>query len=574
MIWALKNNMKKILQKDNLIDFLLILIFTLLVFYCFYSNQINVGHDLTYHLNRFYELAKCFEEGQILPKIYPFSNHGYGYAAPLFYCDFFLYTFAILYHFGVSEIWCYKLCVIFYTLISNIIIYVIIKKETNKRLISLLAVILYTCANYHLQNIFIRSALGEIIAMSFIPLAIHSIYKILVKHDKCWIYLGVSFSLIVMSHLISTLLLSIFFFIMIVVFVVMNFKDKELIKDTFVTILKGTILAILLTLWYLLPMLEQLQSQEFWLSVNANYNNINASSQTLSQVFNFEIVNNIQTFDAKKEMNIGMVLITLATLSLFIKNNKYINIIYAFCVFLYLIIFGAIDGGTLTIIQFYFRFYILILPLLCICVLHVFNNLNNKYIRYGLFALVIISSVFNAYKINNEALHNSEYYLDNTAETDEFNYVRWGTYDLDYNQDELGGAEYLPVGEDKFIDFNTISGSIKYIDEGDNLVDYSYDYNKNFTELTFKYSENKDMELILPITYYKGYSAYELINSKWKKIDLSYSKTYKLLIVNAKSGNHTYKVKYTGTTIQYTSLAISSISLIGIIVYYFRKRRA
>lgn len=566
--------MKKYLKKDNLIDLLIISIFTIIVFYSFYSNRINVGDDLTYHLNRFYELAKCFEEGQILPKIYPFSNHGYGYAAPLFYCDFFLYPFAILYHFGLSAICCYKLCVIFYTLLSNIIIYIIIKNETHKRDLALLVVILYTCANYHLQNIFIRSALGEVIAMSFIPLAIHSIYKILIKHEKCWAYLGISFSLLVMCHLISSLLLGLFFFVMIIIFIIINFKDKDMIVKTLLTILKGTILAILLTLWYLLPMMEQLHSQEFWLSINANYNNIYTSAEDIGQVLDFWVVNNIQEFSAKNETNVGFLLIFLSTMSLFIKQNKYINIIYCFCIILFLIILGIIPGEFLTIIQFYSRLYVIIVPLLCICILHGFDGLSNKYIKYVLFLFIGLVSIINTYKINSEALYNDEYYLENNADASEFNYVKWGTYDLDYNQDELGGGEYIPVGKDTFVDYNTITGSIKYVDTLGNLVDYSYDYQREFTRLIFEYDKKNDMDLVLPITYYKGYSGYELINGEWEKIDITYSPTYKMVILKAKKGNHVYMVKYTGTFVQYVSLSISCISFIGLLWFCIRKRRA
>ena len=116
------------MKKKIFIDILLCILLACACLFCFFDTKISVSHDLTFHLNRFVGLANAFEEGQILPKIYPYANYGFGYASPLFYCDLFLYPFGILYHFGLSAIWCYKLCVLFYTILGNIFVYLIFKK--------------------------------------------------------------------------------------------------------------------------------------------------------------------------------------------------------------------------------------------------------------------------------------------------------------------------------------------------------------------------------------------------------------------------------------------------------------
>ena len=116
------------MRKERTIDIFICILMTCVCLFSFFDSKILVSHDLTFHLNRFIGLANAFEEGQILPKIYPYANNGFGYATPLFYCDLFLYPFAILYHFGLSAVWCYKLCVIFYTTLGNIFIYLVFKK--------------------------------------------------------------------------------------------------------------------------------------------------------------------------------------------------------------------------------------------------------------------------------------------------------------------------------------------------------------------------------------------------------------------------------------------------------------
>lgn len=551
-------------RKRLLIDILIVFVFTLLGFFSYFKTNIAIGDDLTYHLNRIVGLSNAFEERQILPKIYPYANYEFGYASPLFYCDLFLYPFAILYHFGLSAIWCYKLCVIFYTLISNISVYLILRKETNKRILSLLGTILYFSCNYHLLNIFIRCALGEILAISFIPLVIYSIYRILIKKENAWIYLGVSFSFLVMSHLISTLLYSIFFFVMIIVFIIFNWKDKSLFKNTLLTILKGTLLALLLCAWYIFPMLEQLLDQTFWLNINPKYNFISGTIQSVSSILNLFVVSLNKTFDINQTASIGLPIFIFGLASLFINNDRYINVIIAYCLVMYLIMFGVIPGDVFNSMQFYFRFYVVVFPLFVVCCIYVFSNIDNKKLLYVLFSVLVVYCMCNIVIANTNNVNN-EYVLNNNASIEEINHSKTYDLDLDYNHDELGGAEYLPYSN--ITNYNNNTKAINHLDINGNYVEYSYDYTRYYSQLQFSVNNSNDEEFMLPISYYKGYKAYELIDNNWVEVELGYSNEYKLLTLNSSEGNHTYKIRYAGTLVQHVSLIISALSLVGLVFY-------
>lgn len=549
------------MKKETIIDILICVLMTCMCLFSFFDSKIivNISQDITFHINRFVGLANAFEEGQILPKIYPYANNGFGYATPLFYCDLFLYPFAILYHFGLSAVWCYKLCVLFYTTLGNIFIYFIFKKETNNRKLSLLASFLYLTCSYHLLNIFIRGALGEILAMTFVPLVLYAIYRILVKHEDCFIFLGISFSLLVQSHLISSLLYGIFFFCIIVVFLIMNRKDFSLIKKTIITIIKGTIIALLLCAWYLLPMFEQMHSQTFWLSVNSQYNNINTTIQPVSDL--------IRSSSYKFIPGIGIVLVLFNILYLLVKKNKYITIIIIYILFMYLIIFGLIPGTILNVVQFYFRFYIVIFPLSIIVMLYVLSGLKHKNILI-VFSILILFT--NAVVTNIKMMNDGEYYLSNNATINEVNSITSYKYNLDYNHDELGGAEYLPYTE--YMDYNNDLLAIKYIDKNKQMIDYIYEYDRHFSSIEFICDNEDELELLLPLSYYKGYKAYEMIDGVYKKIDISINEKYKLIVVSSTSGRHKYKVIYENTTIQQVSLIASFIAL-GTIILYQNKIR-
>lgn len=549
------------MKKETIIDILICVLMTCICLFSFFDSKIivNISQDITFHINRFVGLANAFEEGQILPKIYPYANNGFGYATPLFYCDLFLYPFAILYHFGLSVVWCYKLCVLFYTTLGNIFIYLIFKKETNNRKLSLLASFLYLTCSYHLLNIFIRGALGEILAMTFVPLVLYALYRILVKHEDCFIFLGISFSLLVQSHLISSLLYGIFFFCMIVVFLIMNRKDFSLIKKTIITIIKGTTLALLLCAWYLLPMFEQMYSQTFWLSVNSQYNNINTTIQPVSDL--------IRSSSYKFIPGIGIVLVLFNILYLLVKKNKYITIIIIYILFMYLIIFGLIPGTILNVAQFYFRFYIVIFPLSIIVMLYVLSELKYKNILI-VFSILILFT--NAVVTNIKMMNDGEYYLNNNATINEVNSITSYKYNLDYNHDELGGAEYLPYTE--YMDYNNDLLAIKYIDKNKQMIDYIYEYDRHFSNIEFICDNEDELELLLPLSYYKGYKAYEMIDGVYKNIDISINEKYKLIVVSSTSGRHKYKVIYENTTIQQVSLIASFIAL-GTIILYQNKIR-
>ena len=435
------------------------------------------------------------------------------------------------------------------------IVYFILKKETNRNDISLIGVLLYFSANYHLQNIFIRNALGEILAMTFIPLVLHSVYKILVKHEDCYIYLGVSFSLLVMSHLITTLLYGIFFFCMIIVFIIINRKDKNLLINTFKTILKGTLLALLLTAWYLLPMLEQLHSQTFWLSINAKYNYIGAGTYSLASV--------LRIFGDKFVPSTGIALLIFGIAGIVLLKNKYIKIIGIYSFLMLLIILGILPGEYLNVIQFYFRLYAVIFPIFTIITICLLDNIKNKRVYAYCLLIILAYCLTNLYICNNSTLNSETNILNNNATPKEINSI-WNDGLLDYNHDELGGAEYLPYTE--YLNYNDDSLAIKYINENNEIIDYIYDYDRNFTEIIFRCDNDSDLELLLPLSWYKGYKAYELVNDKWVEIKSTYSPLNKEVLINTNSGKHIYKVKYIGTLLQMISLTISFASMICLII--------
>ena len=554
-------------KRKKILNILFIMIMTLIFCLPYLNSTISVipEQDLTFHLNRIVRIANALEEGQILPKIYPYANFGFGYATSLFYCDIFLYPFAILYHFGLPVVLSYKLCIFSYTLLGTVLMCMAMNRIFKNDKIAVISSILYLFANYHIQNIYIRSALGEILAMSFIPLVLLAFYEILIERKDSYKLLGISFSLLVMSHLISSLLYGLLFLILIIIFIILNRKDIEAIKKMFVTTIKGTLLAILLCVWYLLPMFEQLQDQEFWLNANQQYNNLQAGKQGLFDIFKPLAINDINRFDITYEANIGILYILLCSIYVFVKKNRYINILLLIMLAIYIIIIGIIPSiSILNVIQFLFRFYIVLFSLFTIIISYNLQYINVKYTNI-IGIVIILFSIFNIINTNN-FLSTSKHKLDNYATIEDVNNINASVDDgLDYNRDELGGAEYLPYTVN--MNYKAENNSIKTIDNNGNKVDYAWEYERNFTTIVYNYNDDEDRELLFPLSYYKGYKAYEIIDDKLNPIPVNNYDIYKLVSINAKAGEHTYLITYEGTIIQSISLFVSFITLAIFIMY-------
>ena len=98
-------------------------------------------------------------------------------------------------------------------------------------------------------------------------------------------------------------------------------------------------------------------------------------------------------------------------------------------------------------------------------------------------------------------------------------------------------------------------------------------YERRGTLFDFEYESEGDETLMVPLIYYKGYSAYYYEGVNKINIPLVWTETYKQVAFNTIKGKHRYIVHYDGTLIQKVSLGISFVTLIGVIVIIIRKRK-
>lgn len=163
------------------------------------------GHDLFFHLNRIEGIAAGLRAGQFPVAIHASTLLGYGYAAPQFYPEFFLYLPAVLRNLGVSLTACVRIFEMLIHFAAAFVCYLSARAIFSSRRTALGAMMLYTLCSYRLSNMYVRATLGESLAMIFFPLLMWALYEVLTRDEKKWPLLSLAMAGIFLSHLLSTL---------------------------------------------------------------------------------------------------------------------------------------------------------------------------------------------------------------------------------------------------------------------------------------------------------------------------------------------------------------------------------
>ena len=145
---------------------------------------IRPGNDLEYHFMRIEALANELRNGQFPVYMESMWIGDYGYPASLYYCDLFLYLPAVLRLLGFSFDASYKLFVFYINVLTALTAFVSLRKIFRKDSIAFLLGFVYTCAPYRLVDIYVRSAVGEYCALTFLPLIGAGFYGICTAEPK------------------------------------------------------------------------------------------------------------------------------------------------------------------------------------------------------------------------------------------------------------------------------------------------------------------------------------------------------------------------------------------------------
>lgn len=210
------------------------------------------GHDLLFHLNRIEGIASGLRAGQFPVRIHASTLLGYGYAAPQFYPELFLYFPAVLRNLGVSLSASVRVFEMTINLMCALVCYVSTRRLFASRRVALGASVLYTLCVYRLVNLYTRATIGESLAMIFFPLLIWAMVEVLTRDERRWPLLAVAMTGICMSHLLSTL-----FAVLFCALAALCCAPRLVRKPRrILAVLKAAAITVLCSLWFFVPMLD------------------------------------------------------------------------------------------------------------------------------------------------------------------------------------------------------------------------------------------------------------------------------------------------------------------------------
>ncbi|MBD5482314.1 MAG: hypothetical protein HDR15_07310 [Lachnospiraceae bacterium] len=218
------------------------------------------GDDLCYHLIRIEGIKDGMRDGQFPVFVYPEGLKGYGYLNCM-YPYLFLYIPAVIRLFGVSIAASYKTLIFLFAVLTAFITYHSVRSMYPSTKAALMAAILYTCCPYRYTNVYARGAVGEALAMTFLPLLIAGLYHVLAGRRKKWWMLALG-----MTGLFQTHILSVTFGGMLCVIGGMLFLSRVWKERRFLEIGKAALMTVLLNLWFLLPFLSYYSKGDLWTS--------------------------------------------------------------------------------------------------------------------------------------------------------------------------------------------------------------------------------------------------------------------------------------------------------------------
>lgn len=506
------------------------------------------GHDLEYHLLRIESLKEGILIGKPFLKVNTLFFGGAGYASSMFYSDLFLYIPAILRVLGVSIGTSYHIYAALMIILCYISTLYCTFKITDSKIAGSIAAVLVTLCPYHMFDTLERAACGEYMAFMFIPFVIYGIYNVVYEQmDRPWVF-ALGFGGLILSHP-ATLFMNVILCILVFVIYIRRFiKNPIVLVRLFIT----TIVTLLATSFFWLPMLEQMMTDSFYVSVDIP--DMLDSSLHFYEIF------------ANPILGVGAVLACISVLRIFIGKDdaEYVRYIDVLLILGIMFAFGSTNimpwerlSRYLSFVQFPWRLFTMSTALIAVADAGILLIIAQKYIPGKLEILLGVIAIVSVCLAFAHSVNNVEGYYD--YGNDYYSYKP-------FTANVIGG-EWLPV---RVIDREALVALSECM-LADNGTSIPFERRKAI--VTAEISEDVN-SVDVPFIYYKGYVA---------TITDGSGETYEYPVTgdglngmcrvytNRKPGQ--LKVWYKGTLAATVSVWVSVVTWITLCVIWFYRRR-
>lgn len=219
----------------------------------FMTDHMPFAHDMDFHLSRIYGLGLALLDGQFPVRVNLDFWGGAGYLTPALYPELFLYPAGVMCAAGASVLLAYKVLCVAISFATAFVAYYSMRQLLGEKA-GLLFAVLYLANPYRLNEFFIRGALGEGLAMIFMPLAAVGIWQLMQGDCRKGFWnalLGITG--VLQSHVISVFLVGVFGAVYAAAVLLLDGRRFFANRRRPLTLVGAAAATVLLNLWFVLP---------------------------------------------------------------------------------------------------------------------------------------------------------------------------------------------------------------------------------------------------------------------------------------------------------------------------------
>lgn len=528
---------------NNRLYITLLLVFGFFLILPLIDTKIIPGHDYVFHITRILDVAEALKCGIFPVRMYVDSIQFWGTPVGIFYPSLFNYFPAILSLFGLPIEICYNIyiaLIIFSGLFASWCGFTLL---TRSKQIGFYSTLLYISSGYYLTDTYIRNALGESMALSFMPLSIACINAFFDKRKlpiKLYILGILSISAVIESHVLSSIFLVLYGLIYLLS------HSKKISSKIIKRITLILIALLLLNATFIVPFLI------FYREVPLTIHFIEEFAQSgwtpiillrFIVFWNFWLFTAIYFFFSTKIHSPSLFYANKLKIYSFYFKNFIIGVVFLFIsssVFPWDFLWPI--KNVLKTMQFSWRFLGISTLFFCICGGFGLNILVKKIRTISIIVIVLVIGI---------------------SKIAAFSYLTpkpfWTLYEKCY-------WERIVFSTDE--DYLYKNMNIKELFEQKNrfITDAKItNWTKKITNISFSYSSQSDSKIILPLVNYPGYIA---LNQANQLVQIQENDNH-MISISLPKGTGSFKVHYEGLPAFKYADYISLLSLMLLVFCIF-----